>query len=307
MRVLAHIHTFNDADIIDGTIAAVLRQTRPVDGILVVDNASTDGTLEQPSIKQATVLRHAENRGTSGAIITGFGYALEHDYDWIWVFDADSVPEPDALEKLLDLYAGWPQSQQDETGFLACLYHNLGNGLPKHGGIFTPHGIDEVTPQPGVPYYPCHFVIWSGCLYRLAAVREIGLPNPDYVLDWGEIEYGQRVMQAGYKGYVDQDAILHHNIRGYLTLTEIEVTRGSETFKMLEFPPIRCYYGCRNPIYFLLYEIGQGNRRLLLKMVRNVMMLPLNLVRRPRNHGKQIVACCRGLWHGVTGNIAARY
>ena len=55
------------------------------------------------------------------------------------------------------------------------------------------------------------------------------------------------------------------------------------------------------------YEIGQGNRRLLLKMVRNVMMLPLNLVRRPRNHGKQIVACCRGLWHGVTGNIAARY
>ena len=35
MRVLAHIHTFNDADIIDRTIEAVLRQTRPVDGILV--------------------------------------------------------------------------------------------------------------------------------------------------------------------------------------------------------------------------------------------------------------------------------
>ena len=112
MRVLAHIHTFNDADIIDRTIAAVRRQTRPVDDILVVDNASTDGTLEQPSLKHVTVLRHPENRGTSGAIESGFRFALERDYDWIWIFDADSVPEPDALEKLLDLYAGWPGSVQ---------------------------------------------------------------------------------------------------------------------------------------------------------------------------------------------------
>jgi len=50
MRVLAHIHTFNDADIIDRTIESVQRQTRPVDGILVVDNASTDGTLDRPSL-----------------------------------------------------------------------------------------------------------------------------------------------------------------------------------------------------------------------------------------------------------------
>src|SRR5690349_11937846 len=104
MRVLAHVHTFNDADIIDRTIEAVRRQTRPVDGILVVDNASTDATLEQPSVKYASVLRHAENLGTSGAVHSGFRFALEHHYDWIWLFDADSVPEADALQKLLELY-----------------------------------------------------------------------------------------------------------------------------------------------------------------------------------------------------------
>jgi glycosyltransferase involved in cell wall biosynthesis len=47
VRVLAHIHTFNDADIIDRTIEALLRQSRPVDGILVVDNASSDATLDR--------------------------------------------------------------------------------------------------------------------------------------------------------------------------------------------------------------------------------------------------------------------
>src|SRR5271167_1767656 len=70
MRVLAHIHTFNDADIIDRTIAAVLRQTRPVDEVLVVDNGSSDNTLDQPSLRYATVLRHRENLGTSSSVRT---------------------------------------------------------------------------------------------------------------------------------------------------------------------------------------------------------------------------------------------
>src|SRR5579862_7615359 len=114
MRILAHIHTFNDAGIIDRTIAAVRRQTRPVDGILVVDNASTDGTLDRPSLKHATILRHAQNLGTSGTVITGMRFALEHDYDWIWVFDADSTAEPDALERMLELYASFPAEIQEK-------------------------------------------------------------------------------------------------------------------------------------------------------------------------------------------------
>src|SRR5690242_6490039 len=137
MRVLAHIHTFNDADIIDKTIEAVLRQTHAVDGILVVDNASSDGTLDQPSLKHATVLRLPENTGTSGAVHVGMQFALDHDYDWIWVFDADSVPERDALEKLLNLYAEWPATLQHEAAFLACLHYNVGNPEPQHSGIFT--------------------------------------------------------------------------------------------------------------------------------------------------------------------------
>ena len=140
MRVLAHIHTFNDADIIDRTIEGVLRQTRPVDGILLVDNASTDGTLDRPSVRNTTVLRHSENLGTSGAVHSGFSFALQHGYDWIWVFDADSIPEPDALEKLLTLYSEWPSSQQNETAFLACRPRHQGNNQPDYRSVFSSRG-----------------------------------------------------------------------------------------------------------------------------------------------------------------------
>jgi rhamnosyltransferase len=306
MRVLAHIHTFNDADIIDRTIEAVLRQTRPVDGLLIVDNASTDSTVERPSLRNAVVLRHRENLGTSGAVVTGFRFALERDYDWIWIFDADSVVRPDALERLLGLYAGWPRSLQDETGFLACLPRNQRDDQPYHGGVFSRHGIILVRPPPEENYYPCHVTIWSGCLYRLAAVRKIGLPDPNYVLDWGEFEYSYRVMRAEYKGFIYQDAVLQHNIRGNPSLNPINLKLGPIYRTFYEFPPIRCYYTCRNALYFALYEAAEGFD-MLRGMAWRVLLLTLNFLLRPRNHGGQILACLRGIWHGVTGNIRARY
>jgi GT2 family glycosyltransferase len=307
MRILAHIHTFNDVGIIDGAIESMLRQTHPVDAILVVDNGSTDGTLDRPSLRHATVLRHPENRGTSGTVFTGIQYALDHDYDWIWVFDADSIPEPDALEKLLDRYTGWPQTLQDETAFLACVHYNVQDEAPQHAGLFTERGFIRLNPGPEERCYPCHVCIWSGCLYRLAAIRRIGLPNQDYVLDWGEGEYGYRIMQAGYKGFIDQDAVLHHNTRGFTSLTTVRVKLGPITLRFREFAPIRCYYTCRNPLYFALYDTSGGQLRLLRGAIRRVIPLTVNFLVRPRHHGKHIRACLRGLWHGVTGNVMARY
>jgi GT2 family glycosyltransferase len=324
MRVLAHVHTFNDADIIDRTIEAVLRQTRPVDGILVVDNASTDGTLERPSLRNATVLRHRENMGTSGAVVTGLRFALERDYDWIWFFDADSLVLPDALEKLLNLYSSWPDSLQDETAFLACMARGESDKRPWFGGVFTRRGIEVVNPPSKERYYSCDTYIWSGCLYRLAAVRRIGLPNPNYVLDWGDFEYGYRVMKAGYKGFIDQDAVLQHNIRGSASLTTIDIKLGPLSCRFYEFPAIRCYYRCRNTLYFALYDFEKGRAGLLRGViwrvrgarrhpaqvrgvVWSVLLFTMNFLLRPRNHRGQILACFRGIWHGLTGNIAARY
>src|ERR1700730_2219295 len=101
MRVLAHIHTMNDAAVIEQVLDGLRRQTRPADAILIVDNASTDATLDRTFPENVTIIRNSENLGTSGAIRIGFAYALQHGFDWTWVFDADSVPKTDALEKLI--------------------------------------------------------------------------------------------------------------------------------------------------------------------------------------------------------------
>ena len=61
------------------------------------------------------------------------------------------------------------------------------------------------------------------------------------------------------------------------------------------------------PLYFALYDATEGRFRLFGGAARRVVPLTLNFLLRPRNHGAHIRACLRGLWHGVTGNIAARY
>lgn len=322
MRVLAHIHTFNDADIIDGTVDAVRRQTRPPDAILIVDNASTDGTLDREFPEQVRIFRNAANAGTSGAVRTGFEQALENGFDWIWILDADSVPEPDALARMLDLYDGWPGSLQEETAFIACSPLDQADGRALHGRLFTPQGRLLVTPAPEQRVYPCHVTIWSGCLYRLAAVRRIGLPNPDYVLDRGELEYAYRVMKSGYKAFIHQDAVIRHNIRGAGSLTKENFKLGPVSLTWFELPPIRCYYLCRNTLYFTLYDVTDGYLakfrelwRLRSRPGRSPMsgvawqaaLFTMNFMLRPRTHGAQIRACLRGVWHGLTGNIAARY
>jgi rhamnopyranosyl-N-acetylglucosaminyl-diphospho-decaprenol beta-1,3/1,4-galactofuranosyltransferase len=327
MRVLAHIHTFNDADIIDRTLDAVQTQTRPPDAVLLVDNASTDGTLDRVFPERVTVIRNPENLGTSGAVQIGFNHALERAFDWIWILDADSVPEPDALERLLELYTSWPQDLRNETGLIACLPRDEPDGRPRHGRIFTRHGRILLTPPPMPRYYQCHITIWSGSLYRLAAVRQIGLPNADYVLDRGELEYAYRVMKAGYKAFIHQDAVIRHNIRGTpipkgLKVGPKRLRVGPISLEFYQSPPIRCYYVCRNTLYFTLYDLAEGRFAMLRELWRvrsrpgrslmsgiawQTALFTLNFAVRPRTQGAQIRACLRGIWHGVTGNITARY
>src|SRR5882724_3670296 len=82
---------------------ALLRQTRPLEEIVIVDNGSSDGTsaLIAERYPQVTLLRMAENLGVGGGLAAGLTYAaLEKHHDWVWTFDQDSVPNDDALEAL---------------------------------------------------------------------------------------------------------------------------------------------------------------------------------------------------------------
>jgi GT2 family glycosyltransferase len=306
MRVLAHIHTFNDAEVIEQALDALQRQTRKPDAVIIVDNGSADETLARTFPSWVTVTRHPTNLGTSGAIRTGFSYALEHEFDWIWVLDADSVAEPAALDNLLAFFGRLPTAQQERVCFLVCRVATAAGEAEYRPLIFTEAGGRPAPPDSG-GYSRCDCALWSGSLYRTAAVKKIGLPQADYVLDWGDLEYGYRAQQLGFTSYMVHSSVLHQDVGRTAGIAPRTCRFGPLEFPLYEISPLRSYYHVRNSIYFWLYQCKHRGLRRVVRSILRSFAFTMTFAIRPVSHRRQLVACLRGIWHGLSGNIEARY
>lgn len=101
-RLVAVVVTHDRLAQLKVTLAALLAAA-PEDlaAVLVVDNASSDGTadwLAGLSDPRLHLLRHARNLGGAGGFETGMRRAMEHlAPDWIVVMDDDARPAPDTF------------------------------------------------------------------------------------------------------------------------------------------------------------------------------------------------------------------
>lgn len=304
MRVLGYIHTYNDSDVIDRSLEALRRQSRQADGILIVDNASSDETLERDFPPEVTLIRHEENRGTAGAVAAGFHYALEHGYEWIWILDADSAPRQDALEKLLDRWEALLTDRRSRVLFIASLLVDSVSGRAYYGTVFHRRGSTTVVPEPDAECCEIDAALWSGCLFRLDAVRRLGPPPTDYVIDRDDFAYGYRGKRAGLEAFMELGSIVDHNIGG---CDSLQRTRGVLGLPVFELPPMRCYYVVRNTLLFWLYEFESPSTGLVAVKIGKVMGFTASFLLRPRGHRSHIGACFRGLLDGLLRRAERRY
>jgi rhamnopyranosyl-N-acetylglucosaminyl-diphospho-decaprenol beta-1,3/1,4-galactofuranosyltransferase len=308
MRVLAHMHTLNDEAVIEQLLEGLRRQTRPPDGIIIVDNGSTDATLERTFPENVAVVRNSVNLGTSGAIVLGLAHAQEHGYDWTWVFDADSRPEPDALENLLAFFENLPPSEQARVCFLACRLSNAEGEVRHRPMIFTDSTIKNMPVEDDAAATLCDCFIWTGSLFRMQAVAKIGLPSEDYVLDMAEFEYGYRARQLGFTSYVVHSGLTHQDVGrapGVVVTRVWNIGRFKLAFR--EVSAIRTYYISRNLLYFWLYQFRPLHPKRIIYSISHVLLFPLNFALQPISHRRQLIAYFRGVWDGLTGHMERRY
>ena len=69
--------------------------------VLVVDDASSDGTEDEARDSGATVLSHSYNMGYGAALLTGYTYARQHGYQRVIQMDADGQHDPRSLPNLI--------------------------------------------------------------------------------------------------------------------------------------------------------------------------------------------------------------
>lgn len=103
--VAAVIVTFNRLEKLKKVIAAIESQTLRPEHVVIVDNASTDGTgeylasLETPLSIDLVSL--PTNTGGAGGFSAGMRRSHELGADFAWIMDDDGYPDPDALELLV--------------------------------------------------------------------------------------------------------------------------------------------------------------------------------------------------------------
>lgn len=110
MKKLVIIPTYNEIENIGKIVPAVLALPQEFE-ILIIDDGSPDGTAaEVKKMQESTPRLHMiERKGKLGlgtAYITGFKWALEHGYDYIFEMDADFSHDPADLPRLLEACEG---------------------------------------------------------------------------------------------------------------------------------------------------------------------------------------------------------
>ncbi len=200
LRIAAVVVTYNRKDLLRECLNALRAQTRPLDEIIVVDNASTDGTGDVISAEFSTV-RHLplpENIGGAGGFHEGMKLAYELGHDWIWIMDDDAIPDADALDRLLhhdllkdkSVYAITTAVLNPDRSISLIdrrlLHPPMQNPRPVARNLYTEK-----------EYFEIDLATFVGVLVGRHAIAKVGLPLKGFFIYSDDFEYSLRIRSSG--------------------------------------------------------------------------------------------------------------
>lgn len=100
-KVAILVVTYNRLVLLKECIESLRSQTYNDIDIVVVNNGSTDGTLDWLSVQQDIITITQDNLGGAGGFYTGLKYIAEKGYEYCWLMDDDVICHNDALEYLI--------------------------------------------------------------------------------------------------------------------------------------------------------------------------------------------------------------
>lgn len=241
LRVCAVVVTFNRRELLAQCLRALLGQTRPPETVLVVNNASTDGTGEMlgRDFPQVQVAEMPRNIGASGGFHAAMRSAYEKGYDWIWAMDDDSLPAATALEKLLaEAERHTPAAEPALALWSTVATNDPPAGIPPEAPTGD-NGVNEEVPH----------AMFVGFALPRSTINRVGLPRGDFFIYNDDVEYCLRIRRAGGKILRVGESFVYH--KDWQTHVRRRKFLGRE-ITYPDIPAWRVYYLLRN--HMLTYK-----------------------------------------------------
>jgi GT2 family glycosyltransferase len=212
LKIAVVIVNWNGGDDLGGCLEALARQERPPDRVLVVDNASTDGSLERalPALPAAEAIRLGANVGFAAA--NNAAMRLCADCDLVALLNPDAFPAPSWLARL----AAAAEAHPDCAAFASQLRSaREPDRLDGVGDVYHVSGLVWRDGH-GAPLVPADRPreVFSACaaaaLYRRQALVEIGGFDERYFCYVEDVDAGFRLRLRGHRCLYVPEAVAHH-------------------------------------------------------------------------------------------------
>lgn len=206
-KTAAIVVTYNRKELLKKNIEKLLSQSfRSHLDIIIIDNASTDGTRDYISSfvdnKEIIYINTGENLGGAGGFHFGIKYAVENGYDYVWVMDDDCMPRETALEE----FYRWDKKLKGNYGFLSSKV------LWKDGSICAMN-VQKETKWKRLKCFDkvtsIQYASFVSLFLKAETIRRIGLPFKEFFIWADDWEYTRRISKQE-KCYFIPPSIVDH-------------------------------------------------------------------------------------------------
>jgi GT2 family glycosyltransferase len=246
--VAAVVVTYNRKDKLVKVIDHLLAQSMRPAWIVVVDNASTDGTADyltelSASHPKVVVVSQPENSGGAGGFATGMARGYELGADFVWIMDDDCYAASDALEELLNGLVKAEELMGTPLPYACSLVKWVDGSICEMNNPGTTWDWARLIAhgQQSVLVTHCSFV---SVLFPRWTLTRFGLPLKEYFIWFDDQEYTLRVTTAAPGVQCLRSTVVH----------DLPANRGVNFADVTKSNLWKFEYGVRNESSFRLHH-----------------------------------------------------
>lgn len=210
MQIAVVIVNFNSGDLLGRCVTHLENQSRPADRILVVDNHSTDNSLDTLATRPAVeTVRLKENRGFAAA--NNIACRELADTDYIITLNPDAFAEPGFIEALQNAAERHPDCASFAARMLRCDGRIDGAGDTYHiSGLVWRAGHGQWDQAADCEAREVFAACAGAAMYRTSEILDAGGFDESFFCYVEDVDLGYRLQLAGrHCLYVPGATVVH--------------------------------------------------------------------------------------------------